>query len=105
LIQDWFFLSHNLYNGTIIVDGVDDFVEVGSNLYISDIKQLFHIEGYTHTYQIEADGRPVYESEFRVSRGQYFDESSNLAAFIGSNSKVKEATTVVTSYVTRSKEG
>lgn len=104
LLQDWFFLSHNLYNGTIITDGRNDFVEIGNNLYISDIKQLFHIEGYTHTFQISPTGDPLYETEFRVSRGQFFDPSGSKAAFISSNTDINDVTTVVTSFVPRSNE-
>lgn len=101
LLQDWFFLSHNMFNGTIIADGVDGFVEVGSNLYIRDIKHLFHIEGYTHTYSISPAGPSEYFTEFRVSRGQRFDADSNRSSFIGDSKVSNDPTTVVTSFVAR----
>lgn len=101
LLEDWFFLSHNLFNGTIVVDGTNGFVEVGSNLYIRDIKQLFHIEGYTHTYSISPAGPSEYVTEFRVSRGQRFDSDSNRASFIGDSKVSNEPTTIVTSFVAR----
>lgn len=101
LIQDWFFLTHNMFNGSILADGSDGFVEVGSNLYIKDIKQLFHIEGYTHTYSISPNGLSEYVSEFRVSRGQHFDSDSNRSSFIGDSKVSNEPTTVVTSFVAR----
>lgn len=101
LLEDWFFLSHNLFNGTIIVDGVDGFVEVGSNLYIQDIKQLYHIEGYTHTYVVSSTGVSEYQTEFRVSRGQRFDSDSNRSSFIGDSKVSNEPTTIVTSFVAR----
>ncbi len=98
LLMDWFFLSHQFFNGTIIIDGVDNHIEVGNNLYIEDVKQLYHIEGYTHTYQINADGRITYNTELRVSRGQIFETSSRKANFIGPSSEVnREPTTVTTS--------
>lgn len=101
LLQDWFFLCHNLFNGTIVVDGVDGFVEVGSNLYIRDIQQLFHVEGYTHTYSINAGGGSTYTSEFRVSRGQKFDADANRSSFIGDSKVSNEPTTIVTSFIAR----
>lgn len=104
LIQDWFFLAHNLYNGTITVQGLDDHIEVGNNLYISDIKQLFHIEAYTHVYVADPSGTVSYETDITVSRGQFFDESRNKAAFIASSNVKNEATTVVTSFLPKSRE-
>ena len=95
LIVDWFFLSHQLYNGTIIIEGQDEHFEIGNNLYITDIQQLFHIEGYTHLYENRADGSTEYTTEFIVSRGQFFDGS--VAKFIGPSSKQQEPTTITTS--------
>jgi len=92
LVVDWFFLAHHLYNGVITVDGVEEHVEVGTNLYIKDIEQLYHIEGYSHTFHIEPSGRITYNTEFRVSRGQKF--SNNLSSFI---SNMEEPTTITTS--------
>jgi len=100
LLEDWFFLAHNLYNGTLLVDGVDGFVEAGSNLYIKDIQHLFHIEGYTHSYRITNSGSE-YTTEFRVSRGQRFDATSNLSSFIGDSNVDNDTNTVVTSFVAR----
>lgn len=101
LLEDWFFLCHNLFNGTIIMDGTDGFLEVGSNLYIKDIKQLYHIEGYSHTYTISPAGPSEYTTEVRVSRGQRFDADVNRSSFIGDSLTSSEATTVVTSFVAR----
>jgi hypothetical protein len=82
LLTEWFFLNHMYYNGTIITDGIDDHAEIGNNLYIEDLNQLFHIEGYTHTYELDPlHGRTTYISEFRVSRGQILD--GQKARFIG----------------------
>ena len=99
LIKDWFFLGHNLYSGTIVTDGMDDFVEVGSNLFISDIKQLFHIEAYAYTWEIAPGGNVNYVTEFRVSRGQRYNNSK--ASFIGTSAIANEPTTIVTSFVKR----
>ncbi len=99
LLEDWFFLTHNLFNGTLIIDGLDKFVEVGSNVYITDIKQLFHIEGYTHTYTISQTGVSEYTTELRVSRGQRLDNSK--ATFIGDSKVDNVPTTVVTGFVAR----
>lgn len=92
LMVDWFFLAHHLYNGVIVIDGVEEHVEVGTNLFIRDIEQLYHIEGYTHTYELMANGKTQYNTEFRVTRGQEF--SKNLSRFI---SEMDEPTTITTS--------
>lgn len=96
LLVDWFFMSHQLFNGTLIVDGVDEHVELGTNLYISDVKQLYHIEGYTHNYELREDKRTVYQTEFRVSRGQVLSENRN-SSFIGLSKVENEPTTISTS--------
>jgi hypothetical protein len=97
LIQDWFFMSHNLYNGTIIVDGLDTHVPVGTNLYVKDDKQLFHIEGYTHNYEIADGANTAYTTEFRVSRGQTFN--GQVAKFIGVSRTPNDPTTVAVSFL------
>ena len=97
LISDWFFLSHNLYNGTIVIDGVNEHVPIGQNLYITDSKQLYHIEGYTHNYEISEDAKTTYTSEFRVSRGQLLDGS--VASFIGASKNNNDPTTVAVSFL------
>lgn len=97
LLQDWFFLSHNLFNGTIITDGFDKHIEVGNNLYIEDVGQLFHIEGYTHTYEVLQTGEVSYDTELRVSRGQRFE--NNVASFLGKSESNKDPTTIVVGYV------
>ena len=81
LIVEWFFLSHLYYNGTIVIDGIDTHVEIGKNLYIEDIGQLYHIEGYSHTYEQEAGGRISFNTAFRVSRGQILLDN-NTTRFI-----------------------
>lgn len=97
LLADWFFASHQLFNGTVITEGSDEHVEIGTNLYIEDIKQLYHIEGYTHTYQVLKDRKITYDTEYRVSRGQVFDRSSRKANFIGPSEASNEPTTITTS--------
>jgi hypothetical protein len=93
LIVDWLFQSHALYNGTIITQGTDDFVGIGSNLYISDLGQLFHIEGYTHTYEVSAEsGSITYDTEFRVSRGMLIN--NGVTQFIDPENKNIDSTTV-----------
>lgn len=70
LLCDWFMKAHLLYNGTIVATGTDDFVEVGQNLFIADVKQLFHIEGISYIYEIEQNTAATsYNTEFQVSRG------------------------------------
>jgi hypothetical protein len=96
LIADWFFLSHQLFNGSLIIDGIDEHVELGTNLYISDMQQLFHIEGYTHTYEVDSlSAARSYLTELRVSRGQKL--VNEQAFFIGPSSRYKDPVSVSTS--------
>ena len=97
LIVDWFFLAHQYYNGTIVVDGFNEHIEIGNNLYIKDVKQLYHIEGYNHNYQIMASGNRQYNTEVRVSRGQSVG-NDNIAKFISESS---EPVTITTSVIER----
>lgn len=94
LLSEWFFLNHMYYNGTIITDGVDGFVELGTNLLIEDTGQLYHIEGYTHNYEVLETGGIHYTTEFRVSRGQSL--LKNSLEFIGT-SPDKDGITISTS--------
>jgi hypothetical protein len=96
LLADCFFLAHNLYNGSIVIDGVDSFVGVGDNVYISDVQQLYHIEGYTHTYTVSSSGATSYTTELRVTRGQQYN--GKVATFIAADDS-RDPTTVVTSFV------
>jgi hypothetical protein len=96
LIADWFFLGHQLFNGSLLIDGVEEHVELGSNLYISDVQQLFHIEGYTHTFEVDAiSGGRSYNTELRVSRGQNL--INEKASFIGPSSRYKDPVTIASS--------
>lgn len=98
LLQDWFFQSHALYNGTIKIDGVSDFLQLGNNLYIEDLNQLFHIEGYTHTYSINPNAIAQYHTEINVSRGQILKlgKKGNLE-FIDSQKDDNNSIDIVTS--------
>jgi tetratricopeptide (TPR) repeat protein len=84
LLTDWFFTAHMLYDGTIVTDGTNEFVEIGHNLYIEDVNQLYHIEGISYTYEIDPEtGSTIYNTEFRVSRGQLVDDTLSKSDFIG----------------------
>lgn len=105
LLVDWFFLSHQLFNGTIVIDGVNDHLEIGTNLFISDAQQLYHIEGYTHSYEIADDGRIIYNTELQVSRGQVFNASRRASSFIGPSAIDREPTTITTSVLEGNRGG
>lgn len=95
LMIDWLFLSHEFYNGTIVIDGTNEHIQLGTNLYIQDIGQLFHIEGVNHTYEQGADGRITFNTSLTVTRGQFF--LNNTSRFIGPSSLQSEPTTISTS--------
>jgi hypothetical protein len=92
LIADWFFNAHQLYNGSLLVDGFDQPIEVGQNLLITDVQQLFHIEGYTHNYVVDASGVKLYNTELLVSRGQRLENGK--AFFIAPSGKTSDPVTI-----------
>jgi len=69
LLTEWFFNSEDYYSGSIAIEGLDNHVPVGSNIVISDIGQLFHVEGYTHNYEQIPGGNISFTTEFSVIRG------------------------------------
>jgi hypothetical protein len=69
LLAEWFFNNEDYYNGSITVEGLDKQVPLGSNLFIEDIGQLYHVEGYTHNFEQMADGRTTFTTSFSVIRG------------------------------------
>lgn len=95
LLVDWFFLAHQFYNGTIVISGQDRHFQVGDNLYISDVGQLYHIEGYNHTYEVASSGEPRFNTTLTVSRGQSF--RNNQAQFIGPTNTPHEPTSITSS--------
>lgn len=99
LIADWFFLGHNLYNGTISIRGLEEHIEIGNNLYIEDIQQLFHIEEYTHTFSTQSSALTDFITELTISRGQLVKDST--AYFIASKSNPQDHNTVITSFLPR----
>lgn len=97
LMIDWFFMNHELYNGTIIIDGKDRHIQIGQNLYIEDIGQLFHIEAVSHTYEVTMQGQTKYTTSLSVSRGQQV--RGKVASFIGPTSGKADPTTISTSVI------
>lgn len=95
LLIDWFFLAHQYYNGTIVIDGLDENIELGTNLFIEDVGQLYHIEGYNHLYENTAEGETVYTTSLTVSRGQVLKGAT--AQFIGPSNSSREPTSITSS--------
>lgn len=69
LLTEWFFNSESYYSGTLSIEGLDSHVPVGSNIYLEDIGQLYHVEGYTHTYEQIKEGNITFITDFSVIRG------------------------------------
>lgn len=69
LLVEWFFNNEDYYSGTITVEGLNTQVPLGTNLFIEDIGQLYHVEGYVHNFEQMADGRTFFTTNFSVIRG------------------------------------
>lgn len=69
ILTECFFNSEKYYSGSISIEGLDTHVPLGNNIFISDIEQLFHVEGYTHNYEQNAGGTTSFTTDFSVIRG------------------------------------
>lgn len=76
LLSEWFFAAEDYYSGSITVEGLDTHVPIGTNIVITDIGQLYHVEGYTHNYEQSASGNISYTTDFSVIRGCALSQSS-----------------------------
>lgn len=69
LLTEWVFNSENYYSGSILVEGVDTHVPIGTNIQFEDSGELYHVEGYTHNYEQSAQGNISFTTDFSVIRG------------------------------------
>lgn len=77
LANDWWMGAHTYESGVFNLIGIEECVSVGDNLEIerkSGTHELYHIEGYTHMYEVAVDGKKSFATNVIVTRGQRIDE-------------------------------
>lgn len=96
MMQEWFFDSHRLLNGTISMTGTSEYIPVGDNImfdagiigitqnYNSDAAAtsskcyvLAHVENISHTFSV-TDGVRHFQTDIQFVRGIIVDENKNL---------------------------
>lgn len=75
LLKDWWLKLHHHFNGSITTFGIQEHLAVGYNLQIED--KLYHIEGYTHTFQVYPTGSKEFRTRIDISMGRTLDKNGN----------------------------
>lgn len=97
IMQEWYFDSHRLLNGSVKMTGVSEYIPVGDNImfdaglvgvdpnYNGDAVKsknpcyvLAHVESISHTFSVTSDGAREYETHINFVRGIIVDENKNL---------------------------
>jgi hypothetical protein len=75
---DWYLNAHLLESGTIHTFGIEEPIAVGDNLQIQRANgqnELYHIQSYTHSYEVSSNGVKAFRTSLAVTRGQMEDGS------------------------------
>ncbi len=97
LLKEWFFDTHRLLNGTLVMAGTDDYMAVGNNILfdanlinptpnmnsaINKNKKnqyvLAHIENISHTFSVDEEGAREYITTIQFVRGIMVDSNRNV---------------------------
>lgn len=97
MMREWYFGTHRMLNGTIIMTGMSDYIAVGDNIRfpadlinptpnmnkLSKVKNkhplvLAHVENVSHSFTVEQDGSRTYITRIDFVRGILVDESNEL---------------------------
>ena len=88
LLREWYFGTHRMLNGTIVIHGTTEYIEVGSNIRFDaklinptpniniatrqkGVNQsvLAHVESVTHNFAVSPDGARTYRTTISFVRG------------------------------------
>jgi hypothetical protein len=96
MLQEWFFDTHLLLNGTITMTGTSQYIPVGDNImfdagligvsanYNSAALEapkcfvLGHVENIEHSFTVDADGARQFRTTIQFVRGVIVDENKTL---------------------------
>lgn len=96
LIQEWYFDSHRLLNGRLVMTGSSEYIPVGDNvLFDAELVGishnynsasvpkkkcyvLAHVESVQHTFTVDEEGAREFKTIIQFVRGIIVDEGKNL---------------------------
>lgn len=73
LLADWWLSGDMLESGTFVMPGIEELISIGTNLEIvrqNGQRELYHIQGYNHSFGVEPDGHKSFKTTIAVTRGQ-----------------------------------
>lgn len=90
LLREWYFGTHRTLNGTIVIQGVNEYIGVGNNIKfdvglinpnpnfnknsvdkgdVDGIYVMGHVENVSHTFTVSAEGARSYRTTIQFVRG------------------------------------
>lgn len=87
LLREWFFDTHRLLNGTIVLTGINEYIAVGDNIRLdaklinptpnmnramtqsAEAFLLAHVENISHSFAVDEDGARQYRTTIQFVRG------------------------------------
>ena len=82
VVMDWWFNSNRYANGTIECIGLLHHIAVGENIMLAKEKILGHIEAYTHSFIVDANGERTFRTSIEFSRGVSSDSTSTMFKYV-----------------------
>jgi hypothetical protein len=95
LLREWFFGTHRMLNGTIVLHGSTEYIGIGNNIKFDagllnpnvNINEatkslgknkfiLAHIESISHSFNVTSDGARTYRTSIQFVRGIIVDENN-----------------------------
>jgi len=97
LLREWYFGTHRMLNGTLVMHGSTDYIGVGNNIMfesklinptqnISKANKanknttwiLAHVESVSHSFGVSEDGARTYRTTINFVRGLLVDDNRNI---------------------------
>lgn len=96
LAKEWYFDSHRLLNGTVILHGSSEYIPVGDNIMFdagligvtsnynngslkkAAVQVLAHVESVQNTFSIDRDGTRSFQTTIQFVRGILVDKQKQL---------------------------
>lgn len=99
LLREWYFGSHRLLNGTIVMQGSTEYIAVGNNIKFeakllgptpnlsqkmvesgdnSSVYIMGHVENIGHSFSVNADGARTYKTTIQFVRGIQVNEDGSV---------------------------
>jgi energy-converting hydrogenase Eha subunit B len=105
LLKEWFFDTHRLLNGTLVMRGTTEYIGVGNNILFEaglinptmNLNQgantntntnyvLAHVENVNHTFTVSGDGGRTYITTIQFVRGLVVNKANGNYTLVGSGS-------------------